>query len=267
VPGTVRLVVGAVSVTDATGAGDGALMTTVADALLPSEVATIVAVPAATPVTRPVALTVASVGSLLDHVTTRPVRVLPLASRSVAIACVDCPTVMAGEFKLIDTVATGASGGAATPIAALAFTPSTVAVMVADPVLTPVTRPVDDTVATVGLELCHITTRSVATVLVESTTFVESWTVPPAAICALDGNTFTDDTGTLVTVKSVAPVTPSVDALIVAVPCVSVVTTPPDETVATTALELVHVNVFPLSATPPASRAVAVNCRTCPDTA
>jgi hypothetical protein len=90
--------------------------------------------------------------------------------------------VIAGEFKLMDTAATGAGGGAATPIAALAFTPSTVAEIVTDPLLTPVTRPVDDTVATVGFELCHATTRSVATVFVDSTTFVESCRVPPVGI-------------------------------------------------------------------------------------
>lgn len=81
---TVRLVVGADNVMEATGAGAVALIVTVADAVLPSDVATIVAVPAATPDTRPDVLTVANVGSLLDHVTARFDRMLPLASRRIA---------------------------------------------------------------------------------------------------------------------------------------------------------------------------------------
>ena len=48
--------------------------------LLPSLVAVIVADPSATPVTRPFAFTVATVGSLEPHVTTRPVNTPPIES-------------------------------------------------------------------------------------------------------------------------------------------------------------------------------------------
>lgn len=170
----VRLVTGAESEMLATGVGDVGLMTIVAEAVFPSEVAMIVADPAAMPETDPVALTVASVGSLLDHVTIRLASVFPFASRNTATACVDCPTVIAGELSVMLIVATGAGGGAATPIAAVALTPSTVAVTVHDPVLTPVTNPAEDTVATVGFELRQETTRSVATVLDERRTVVDS---------------------------------------------------------------------------------------------
>jgi hypothetical protein len=44
---------------------------------LPSEVAVIVAEPALTPATTPLAETVAIAGSLVDHVTLRPVSTLP----------------------------------------------------------------------------------------------------------------------------------------------------------------------------------------------
>jgi hypothetical protein len=52
---------------------------------IPSLVAVIVAAPAATAVTRPLELTVAAPLLSLDHATVRPVSVLPLASRSVAV--------------------------------------------------------------------------------------------------------------------------------------------------------------------------------------
>src|ERR1051325_10144181 len=73
------------TVTDATGT----LVTVIAAVpLLPSLAAVIVAEPAATPVTRPLPFTVATDVLLLVQVTTRPVRVLPLASLVVAVSCV-----------------------------------------------------------------------------------------------------------------------------------------------------------------------------------
>lgn len=62
---------------------------TAAVPLLPSLVAVIVVVPAATAVSFPSESMVATVLSELDHVTGRPVRTLPFASRAVAIICVD----------------------------------------------------------------------------------------------------------------------------------------------------------------------------------
>jgi hypothetical protein len=57
---------------------------TVAVPVFVSLVAVIVALPTATTVTKPLALTEAIAGLELDHVTTRPVRTLLLASRVVA---------------------------------------------------------------------------------------------------------------------------------------------------------------------------------------
>jgi len=53
----------------------------------PSLVAVMVAEPAATPLTSPVPLTVATAVLLLPHVTTRPDSAFPLASRGVAVNC------------------------------------------------------------------------------------------------------------------------------------------------------------------------------------
>jgi hypothetical protein len=78
---------------------------------LPSLVAVTWAIPAATAVTTPLALTVAIPVVPLDHVTVLPVRILLFASRVVAVSCEVPPTwrvKLAGE---IDTDATGIGGG------------------------------------------------------------------------------------------------------------------------------------------------------------
>jgi hypothetical protein len=63
---------------------DDAVTVTVADPLTLPLVAVIVALPADTPVTSPLAVTVATVGDPLAHVTGRPVKVFPAESFSVA---------------------------------------------------------------------------------------------------------------------------------------------------------------------------------------
>src|SRR5437867_486115 len=77
------------TVTDATGT---VLTVIVAVPLCPSLVAVIVAAPAATPVTTPPPLTVATAVLLLAQVTVRPPTGLPLASRVVAVSCAVWPT-------------------------------------------------------------------------------------------------------------------------------------------------------------------------------
>src|SRR3989441_4855524 len=80
----------------------------IADApLFPSEVAVMVAEPAARPVTSPVPLTRAIVLSPLDHVTTRPVSGLPFASFGVAVSCTVWPTCTLGDAGLTVSDATG----------------------------------------------------------------------------------------------------------------------------------------------------------------
>jgi hypothetical protein len=67
----------------------------------------LVAVPAATPLTKPAELTVATAALFVDHVTVRPVRTLLPASLVVAVACVVRPGAMLAEASDTDTVETG----------------------------------------------------------------------------------------------------------------------------------------------------------------
>src|SRR5207245_2612372 len=73
----------------------------------PSLVAVIVAEPAATPVPRPLADTVATAALLVAQVTTRPLRAVPFASFGVAVNWVVAPTVTPAAVGLIVTEATG----------------------------------------------------------------------------------------------------------------------------------------------------------------
>src|SRR5215207_7210075 len=98
-----RVLDAALTVTNATGA---ATMVTPREPVLPSIVAVIVAGPAATPLTRPLLLTVAVAALDVVHVTVFPVSVLPFASRAVAESCAVCPTEMSPEGAETSTVAT-----------------------------------------------------------------------------------------------------------------------------------------------------------------
>src|SRR5207244_4223742 len=86
----------------------GTLVTvTLAVPVLPSLVAVIVPVPAATPVTKPVAATVITALLLLVQVTARPFSTLPVASVVVAASCTVWPTVTLADVGETDTAATG----------------------------------------------------------------------------------------------------------------------------------------------------------------
>src|SRR2546429_4578502 len=74
--------------------------------LCPSLVAVIVAEPAATPVTNPLAETVPAAALLVAQVTTRPLRAVPLASFGVAVNWVVAPTVTPAALGLTATEAT-----------------------------------------------------------------------------------------------------------------------------------------------------------------
>ena len=78
----VTVAVAGLTVTEATGT---LVTVTVAVPLCPSLVAVIVAEPAATPVTDPLAETVATAPLLVAQVTTRPLRAVPFASFGVAV--------------------------------------------------------------------------------------------------------------------------------------------------------------------------------------
>lgn len=76
-------------------------------ALFPSLDAMIVAVPAAIAVTRPSDETVATVARLVDHVTTRPLSMLPASSFRCAVSNVVCPTTSSAVAGVRVMVATG----------------------------------------------------------------------------------------------------------------------------------------------------------------
>src|SRR5438552_784544 len=102
--------------------------------LCPSLVAVIVAEPAATPVTKPLAETAAAAALLVTQVTTRPLRVVPFASFGVAVNWVVAPTVTPAAVGLTVTEATGTL---VTVMADVPLCPSLVAVIVAGPAATP----------------------------------------------------------------------------------------------------------------------------------
>src|SRR5437899_7945905 len=92
------------TLTDATGTG---FTITGALPLCPSLVAVIAAAPTATPVTRPLADTVATVLLLVFQATARPLSRLPVASLSVAVSCTVPWAYRFGAAGLTVTEATG----------------------------------------------------------------------------------------------------------------------------------------------------------------
>src|SRR2546426_12543796 len=98
---------------------------TAAVPLLPSLIAVIVAGPEVKALTNPVLLTAATSRALLIHVIDRPVRMLPLASRRVAISCCAPPIERFTVAGLTVTVATGAVLAAVVPLATLDSPPYT----------------------------------------------------------------------------------------------------------------------------------------------
>jgi hypothetical protein len=142
--------------------------------------------------------------------------------------------------------------------------PSLVAVTVAVPGVTPVTTPVVDTVATAVLLELHVTTRLVTTVPFRSLTVTESGVVLPVETLAVAGVTVTVPTGIGTMLTEAVPDFPSLVAVIVAVPTVTPVTTPPLETVAIAVLLELHVTTRPVSTAPLASFSVAASAPVCP---
>jgi hypothetical protein len=134
-----------------------------------------------------------------------------------------------------------------------------VAVIVADPTATPVTTPLDDTVAMLVLLDPQVTTRPVSTLPAASFVVAVKVVAEPTNTLAGDGDTTTVATGSSVTVTTDAPLFVSLVAVMVAVPGMTPVTTPDDETVATSALLDVHATARSVTTTPLASFTVAVS--------
>jgi hypothetical protein len=144
--------------------GGGCVTVTVAEPLLPPLLAVMVAVPAATAVTRPLDDTVAIAVLELAQVNVTPLIVVPFWSFAVAASCALAPgsrLTVAGVTAMV--VRTGAGGATLTVEDALgevlADGPDVaplLAVMAAEPAPTPVTRPLAETVATDGFALAQV---------------------------------------------------------------------------------------------------------------
>src|SRR3989449_400880 len=149
---------------------------------------------------------------------------------------------------------------ATTVMVAVPDWPSLVAVMVAEPTVAPLTRPLGLTVATVVLPLAHATARPDSGLPLPSFGVAVSWTVLPSLTDADAGVTATEATGTNVTVMAEVPLFPSDVAVIVADPAPTPVTRPLPVTLATPVLLLDQLTVRPDNGAPFASFGVASSC-------
>jgi len=137
---------------------------TVAPGLVfPSLVAVILVVPTASAVTTPDEFTLATVGTLDAHVTTRPVSVLLLTSFRVAANALVESTNSAALVGARVTELTGTFD--TVTVAAVLVTPSLVAVMFVGPGVNPFTTPDELTLATLGAVDPQLTTRPVRILL------------------------------------------------------------------------------------------------------
>jgi hypothetical protein len=240
---------------------------------LPELVAVIVAEPAATPVTTPLAFTVAAAELFVDQVTVWPVMVLPFWSLTVAVSVVLAPAWIETEGgETVTVVTTGVGGGTAvTVIAAVPDFPELVAVIVADPAATPDTTPLALTVAAAVLLLDQVTVCPVITLPFWSFTVACRDVVLPATTEADVGETVTVVTtgaggGVLVTVIAAVPDLLELVAVIIAEPAATPLTTPLAFTVATPVLLLDQVTDWPLIVLPFWSFTVACRVTVAPDT-
>src|SRR5687768_4905679 len=245
-------------------AGDTATLVipTVTDAVpaTPSLVAVIVTAPGLSPVTPPVLDTTAIVLLLEVQPTTRSgSSVVP--ARTVAESCTEAPTAIPVDAGATETLvtATGLTSMVAEPVR-----PSMVAKMTALPVPTPVTMPADDTVATDGAPVVHVTVRPVSTVPRASRATTVSVADCPTVRFAWGGVTSTEATRTGTTLTSAAPVLPSLAAMILVEPNATPVTTPVDETVAIDVLSEVYSTGRPARTLPWSSVTWTVIWRVCP---
>src|SRR6266550_4426120 len=224
--------------------------------LWPSLVAVIVAEPATFAVTSPVPVTVATGVLLLAHVTARPVRMLPLASRRVAVSCTVCP---AGTLADAGLTVTDATGTPLTVMLAVPLWPSLVAVMVTAPATTPVTSPLLLTVAIVLSLDDQLIARPVKGLPLASRGVAVSCTVCPIATVPELGVTVTAATGATVTVTVAVPLCPSLVAVIVTgPPAATPLTSPLPFTLAIALLLDCQVTTRPVNGLPFASLGVAV---------
>jgi hypothetical protein len=146
-----------------------------------------------------------------------------------------------------------------TVTAAVALAEPDVAVIVAVPSATAVTRPEEDTVATDALDVAHDTAALLIVAPFWSLTVAESCCVAPIDENErLVGDSVTVEAAWDTVAVAVALTEPDV-AVIVAVPLATEVTSPADDTVATDELDVAHVTVAPDIVFPTASFTVAAS--------
>jgi hypothetical protein len=223
------------------------------------DVAAMVAVPAVTPVMRPLLETAATEGLLDAHVKLAPVSTLPLASFATACACsvwfavnVDAPAV---------TVTLATAGFVTVICSAFDVTDPDVAVMAAVPAVTPVMRPLLETVATEGLLDAHVSGTPVNVWPVASRTRATACVVADVTIDEAGALIATVAAVALVTVRATAfEVTDPEVAVMLVVPAATPVTRPLALTVATEGLLDAQMTLTPVSTLPLASFTTACAC-------
>ena len=129
----------------------------VALALTPLDVAVILALPAATPVTTPDELTVAMAGLLLDQVMLGEATFCPMVSTTLATSVVVLATTTDAVEGVTEIVAFFGAGFADTSTTACALCVPEMTMMFAFPGLRAVTTPLLSTVATVVSDETQIT--------------------------------------------------------------------------------------------------------------
>lgn len=171
----------------------GATTLTVALPVWPSLVALMVTgPPTATAVTSPPD-TVATALFDDDQMIERPVSMLPAASRVVAESCTTAPGVSDGDVGETLTLATG--GGITVTVADPSCPSLDATIVTGPPMLTAVTSPVDDTVATALLVDDQVTVRFVRLLPWASRVVAVSCAVWPTVMDDEGGETTTEATG------------------------------------------------------------------------
>jgi hypothetical protein len=255
--------------------GDGATerMTGVAEKtvrvavpLCPSLVAVNTAVPIATPVAvRTFDTKIPLAIALFDdvQVKTLPESTFPLASFAIAVRTAVPPMANGAAVGVMVTVATGS--GAVTVIADVPLFPSLVAVIVAEPIATPVTSPAPFTVALLGSDVDQTMARPVSTLPSAASVEAVSCRDMPAAMVAAGGAIVTVASG-CTTVICVDPVFPSLVAVTVAVPTATAVATPPAVIVTFEVSDELQMTARPVRILLLTSDVVAANCCVAPMT-
>src|SRR6266545_4786874 len=224
----------------------------------PPVVAVIVAGPFASAVTSPLGSTVAIRPS--DDVQAKLCPGMTVPPASFATALNRCVSPSAVSVAVAGVTSTDAIA-CATESVAVPATPAAVAVMVADPIASPVARPVWSTLAIAGTD--ELQAKSCPATVLPFASFARALNCcarPTAPSVADAGATATDAT-TCATDSDAVPETPLAVAVIVAAPLPIAVARPVvGLTAATPPGDDVQVNVWPGTTFPPASRATALNC-------